>query len=215
MKHLQLTPPLLIVTMGFPGSGKTFFARQFAELHALPRVSEDVLRFELFEQPLFNGDEADIIERMLHYNLDQLMKTERTIICEGGFLRTDERKRLYELAAQNGYRTLVVWLQTDLETSIMRAANRDRRNPDSKYSFPVDKQAFAKIRSKLQRPSEKEQVVVISGKHAFKGQCLTVLRKIAGMYSDSISRGDYSTSNPLASSKTPRGVRQQPPRFVQ
>ena len=215
MKHLQLTPPLLIVTMGFPGSGKTFFARQFAELHELSRLSEDVLRFELFEQPLFNQDEADIIERILHYSLSELMKTERTIICEGGFLKTNERKHLYELAARKGYRTLVVWLQTDLETSATRAKSRDRRNIDSKFSFPIDRHTFVDIKNTLERPSEKEQVVVISGKHAFKGQCLTVLRKIASMYSESISKGDFGTSNPLASPVRPAVRRHPKPRFIQ
>lgn len=215
MKHLQLTPPLLLITMGYPGSGKTFFARQFAELHGLPRISEDVLRFELFERPLFNQDETEILQRIMHYSLEQLMKTERTIVCEGGFLSLSERKALYEVAAKNGYRTLVIWLQTDLETSAVRAKNRDRRNPDSKFSFSIDGDTFRNIKSRLERPSEKEQVVVISGKHAFKGQCLTVLRKIAALYSESLSRGDFGAQNPLVRPARPNTARRISPRFIQ
>lgn len=215
MKHLKLTPPLLIVTMGLPGSGKTFFARQFADLHKLPRLSEDVFRFELFENPQFNHDEAEIIERIMHYSLDQLMQTEQTIICEGGFLSAAQRKQIYEIATKNGYRTLVVWLQTDLETSVSRAKSRDRRSIDNKYSFAIDKQTFAAIKNSLDKPSEKEPVVVISGKHAFKNQCLTVLRKIAGMYSESISQGDFGTSNPLAGAKRPAVSQHPKPRFIQ
>ncbi len=215
MKHLQLTPPLLLVTMGYPGSGKTFFARQFSDLHTIARISEDNLRFELFENPLFNEDEADILKRIMHYSLDQLMRTGKTIMCEGTFLQTAQRKEIYELAAKNGYRTLVVWLQTDLETAATRAKNRDRRNLDSKYSFSVDAQTFQEIRSQLERPSEKEQFVVISGKHAFKGQCLTVLRKIASMYTESLSKGDFSTENPLAQPVRPRTARRSATRFIQ
>ncbi|MFO0971480.1 MAG: ATP-binding protein [Candidatus Saccharimonadales bacterium] len=215
MKHLQLTPPLLLITMGYPGSGKTFFARQFADLHGLPRVSEDNLRYELFERPLFNEDETEILQRIMHYSLEQLMQTERTVICEGSFLKTEQRKNLYEIAAKNGYRTLVVWLQTDLETAASRARNRDRRNPDSKYSFPIDAETFKEIRSQLERPGEKEQVVVISGKHAFKGQCLTVLRKIASMYSESLSKGDFSTENPLGTARRPSPNRRPISRFIQ
>jgi predicted kinase len=191
MKHLQLSPPLLIITMGLPGSGKSFFARQFADLYSLPRVSEDRIRFELFEKPQFNSDEADIINRMSFYMLEQNMKTERTIICEGNFLTASERKAAEELARVNGYRMLVVWLQTDIETSAQRAAVRDRRNPDSKFAFAVDRSTFSVLKNSLQRPGEKETVVVVSGKHAFKSQCLTVLRKIAGIYSDSVSKGEF------------------------
>lgn len=215
MKHLQLTPPLLLITMGYPGSGKTFFARQFADLHGLPRISEDNLRYELFERPVFNEDETDILQRIMHYSLEQLMQTERTIICEGSFLKTEQRKQLYEIAAKNGYRTLIIWLQTDLETSASRAKNRDRRNLDSKYSFSVDTETFKEIRSQLERPSEKEQVVVISGKHAFKGQCLTVLRKIASLYSERLSNGDFGTENPLRSPRRPIANRRPTARFIQ
>lgn len=203
MKKLQLTPPLLIITMGYPGSGKTYFGRQFAELYSIARLSEEVFRYELFENPLFNKDEADIIERIMSYSLTEMMKTEQTIICEGSFLKLKQRKSLYELAAKNGYRTLTIWLQTDFETSANRANSRDRRSIDNKYAFPVDKATFTKIANTLERPVEKEQTVVISGKHAFRSQCLTVLRKITSMYSDSLLNGDNGIGNPLADPKRP------------
>ncbi len=201
--------------MGYPGSGKSYFARQFSELYKVARISEDRIRFELFEKPLFNEDELDIITRILQYTIEQIMHTEQTIICEGSFLKNSERKAMVDLARANGYRTLTVWLQTDLETSEQRAANRDRRNPDSKYSFEIDKQLFSRIRSDLERPSEKEEAVVISGKHAFKNQCLTVLRKIAAMYSDSASKGEF-TVKPEAPVR-PAGIRVRTnnQRFVQ
>ena len=83
MKHLELSPPLLIIVMGLPGSGKSFFGRQLAEEYALPRISEDVIRYELFEKPQFNNDEADIIERIFNYALSQVVVTGETVICEG------------------------------------------------------------------------------------------------------------------------------------
>jgi len=202
--------------MGLPGSGKSFFARQFADLYSLPRVSEDRIRFELFEKPQFNEDEADIINRMSFYMLEQAMKTERTIVCEGSFLTAAERKAANELARMNGYRTLVVWLQTDLETSAQRAATRDRRNPDSKFAFEVERYTFNRIKDSLQRPGEKEVVVVVSGKHAFKSQCLTVLRKIAAIYSDSVSKGEFGV--PAATPQQPRSkiaIKRQADRLVQ
>jgi len=189
MKHLQLTPPLLILTMGYPGSGKTFFARQFADQYGLPRVSQDRIRFELFENPQFNEDEADIINRVQDYMLEEIMQSDQTVVCEGTFLSLPERQRLFELAHKNGYRALTVWLQTDLETSAGRSRQRDRRSIDNKFAFPIDKDTFDRMKTQLERPHEKEESVVVSGKHAFKSQCLTVLRKIAAMYSESLLSG--------------------------
>lgn len=214
MKHLQLTPPLLIITMGYPGSGKSYFARQFAETYGLARISEDRIRYELFEKPLFNNDEADIISRVGGYMLEQLMQTENTILYEGSFLSRKERKAAEELAKKNGYRLLVVWLQTDIETSAQRAATRDRRNPDSKHAFELDRHTFNNIKDRLERPGEKEIFVVVSGKHAHKSQSLTVLRKIAAIYSDSISKGEFGSQSSAAPAARPAPQRPAQ-RFVQ
>lgn len=204
MKQLQLTPPLLILTMGYPGAGKTFFARQVSEEYGIPRISQDVIRFELFEQPTFAKEESEIIDRVQHYAVSELMKAKVTIICEGTYLEAAQRKSVYELATKNGYRVLTVWLQTDVQTAAARSMHRDRRNQDSKHSFELSKDTFLKIRATLQRPSEKEDFVVISGKHAFKSQALTMLRKITSLYSESIAKGDYGVKNSIGSAKVTR-----------
>lgn len=174
--------------MGYPGAGKSFFARQFAELYKLARISEDRIRYELFEKPQFNNDELEIIQRVAEYMLEELMQTEQTIIYDGEFLQLKSRKQLVEFAKARGYRTLFVWLQTDLGTSWIRANKRDKRNPDSKYAFEVDKTVFNRLKDELERPGEKEVAVVISGKHAFRSQSLTVLRKITAIYSEQVAR---------------------------
>ena len=210
MKQLQLTPPLLIITMGYPGSGKTFFARQFAEQYSLARVSEDVIRFELFEKPLYNTDESEIIERIIQYMLSELYKTGQTIICDGLFLTKSERLDIMNLAKKQGYRTLTVWLQTDIQTSTLRSANRDRRNPDDKFSFNMNQSTFTDIKNRLQRPDDKEQSIVISGKHAFKSQSLSVLRRITGMYADQIV-----VNAPMADSEVRRVVKPRANQLIQ
>lgn len=215
MKHLQLSPPLLIMTMGYPGSGKTFFARQFSELYGLTRVSEDRLRYELFEKPAFNKEEAEIIERLQLYMVEEAMATEQVVLCEGLFLSFKQRSLFYDLAQKHGYRTLTIWLQTDLETSASRAVNRDRRNPDSKYSFPISDKLFSQIRTRLERPGEKETAIVISGKHAFKSQCLSILRKITSMYSESISKGEFTVKPATTKSITIDAPKTSTQRIIQ
>jgi predicted kinase len=186
MKHLQLTPPLLIITMGSPGSGKSYFARQFAEQHGITRISADRIRYELFEQPTFASAEETIIDRVLRYFLEEGMQGEQTIICDGYFLRQKERKELYAKAKQKGYRALTIWLQSDPATALRRATHRDRRETDSQYSFSMLPETFKSIADLLERPHESEEFLVVSGKHAFRSQNLAVLKKIATLYSDSL-----------------------------
>ena len=195
--------------MECPGAGKSFFARQFAELYSLPRVSEDRIRYELFQDPQYTTEEADIINRMMYYMIEEAMQTEQAIVCEGAYLTHTERKAIYDLARQNGYRTLTVWLQTDVETAYQRAVKRDRRNPDSKYAFELTQHTFTQLKDRLQRPTDKEVAVVISGKHAFKSQNLTVLKKIASVYSSELLKSQS------ASSARPRTGLRSTQRFVQ
>ena len=186
MEALTLKPPLLIMTMGFPGAGKTFFSRQFSEKFQLPYLSEDRVRFELFERPRFTTDETEIIARVIDYSAEQIMKTTSTVVLDGDFSSKKRREHINELAKQHQYRTLIVWLQTDLATCKIRAAKRDRRSADRKYSFNIDADTFERIISQLSRPGEKEPRIVISGKNAFKGQSLAVLRKITESYASQL-----------------------------
>lgn len=194
MRQLELNPPLLIITMGYPGSGKTFFARQFAEQYKLPCISEQRIRFELFERPTFAAEEMQIINRIASYALEELMKTGQTIILDAQSATFKQRQTLYALARTHNYRTLTVWVQTDAATAWQRASRRDRRSADNKYSIDIDQQIFDRLRGNLQRPLEKEVAVVVSGKHAYKSQCLTVLRKITAVYSEELAKQHRSVS---------------------
>lgn len=180
-----------MIVMGYPGAGKTYFASQFAHKHDLPYVSEDRIRYELFEQPKFNFDEHDIIARIADYSLEQCLKTKYITIYDGFNLSLAARKRLFKLAYAYGYRTLTVWLQTDVQTSAERSAKRDRRNPKNKYDFPIDQATFDRLKSYLERPDDREEAVVISGKHVFRSQYVTVLKKIIAMYANKSAEVDF------------------------
>lgn len=188
MSTLELSPPLLLLVMGLPGSGKTFFARQFAEQYKLPYISEDRIRYELFESPQFSDSETEIIGRIRDWSMEQLYLSNKTMVVDGLLLKAKQRKELIKTAEKNSFRVITVWVQTDLNTSEDRSSKRDRRNVDSKYSFSIDQSVFDDAKKQLERPGEKETSVVISGKHAYKSQALTVIRKITNVYSESLSK---------------------------
>ena len=164
--------------MGYPGSGKTFFARQFSDTYSLPRISEEVIRYELFESPSFNNDESDILERVMFYALAELMKTGSSIICDAAFMKLAQRKRLYE------------------------------------HSFNLDKSTFKYIVSNIEKPIEKENSIVISGKHPFKNQSIAVLKKITSTYSEALVN-KTGVVNPLADPVKPSLSRSIKTKFVQ
>lgn len=177
MKSLSLSRPLVMMMIGRPGAGKSFFARQFSTMFGAPVVSYDRLRFELFSQPTFSNEEQDILDRLVAYQVEELLKTNRTFIVDGGCNSKVARANFARLAKLAGYGTLSVWVQTDDATCQLRATKRSKRRADDVYNVSLTPDQFINQSKRLTQPTS-ESHVVISGKHTYNTQARTVLKKI-------------------------------------
>lgn len=180
MQSVRLKKPMVFLMLGYPGAGKTYFARQFAKHTGAVHLSSDRIRFELFEEPQFSEAENDVVNRLLYYMFDEVVATGGSVVFDANNNRRSQRKELADKARKQGAEICLVWVQTDLETSARRAANRDRRNPDDKYSYAVTSEAFDRSRKNLTKPKY-EDYVVVSGKHVFRNQLHAVLKKLNDM----------------------------------
>ncbi len=178
MKTLAFAKPLVLVLVGLPGSGKSFFARQFSEMFGAPLVSYDRLCYELFAAPLFSSEERDIIQRLAHNQIGELLKTKRSFLVDGGSSTRTERQTISLLAKAHGYDVLHIWVQTDDTTAKLRSLRRNPRRLDDQYSPQLTEEQFSSL-SKRHTPPNREDHVVISGKHAFSTQAKTVLRRLS------------------------------------
>jgi predicted kinase len=176
MKTLSLSKPLILILIGLPGSGKSFFAEKFSEMFTSPLVSHDRLRFELFTSPKFSPNEFEIITRLAEYQMAELVKTKRSFIVDGGGNTFAERQKLQRLAKANGYDTLLIWTQTDDLTCRKRALNRSPKGVDAQSPNLTEQQWVSQ--AKRFNPPTREHYMVISGKHAFSTQAKMVLRKL-------------------------------------
>lgn len=182
MSELPLSPPILLLVVGLPGSGKSFFARQFSEMYDLPYISEDRLRYELFENASFSESEQQVVHNVSRLMLDTCLKTGKSLIYEVWDIPASERYELAKILHKIGYKLLIVWVQSDEQTALQRAGKRDRRRPDDKYSHDVSKTVFDGVKRRFQKPTDKENCVVISGKFAFTNQQRAVVRKLVNIY---------------------------------
>src|SRR5215213_5320740 len=142
MKSLALSTPLLLLVVGRPGAGKSFFARQFSATFSAPVISQDRLRTLLFSKPTFSSDEAAIIDQVAAYQLEELLKTKRTVIIDGGCNAKANRLQLDRLARQNGYDTLVIWVQTDEATCQARSTKRNPRRVDDQFNSSLTPEQY-------------------------------------------------------------------------
>lgn len=178
MKQLTLNRPLILIIIGLPGAGKSFFARQFAETFGVACISENYVRSTLFSAPQFSREENAIIENLQQYMLGELVKTKRTFLLDGGCETRAQRLWVEKLAQQNGYDTLNIWVQTDEATAKLRATKRGNKKPEDLNSHSLSADQFQQF-SKRFALTTRETYIVISGKHTYNTQARTVLRKLA------------------------------------
>jgi len=158
--------------VGIPGSGKSFFAEQFADTFKAPLVSDGRLRDELFNEPTYSNDEQAIIRRVSDYMLNELYKTQRTFIFEGLADARMDRQLITKKARAAGYEPLFIWVQTESSTARLRVK---KAVPGKTTISPSQ---FDSALKRFSAPHSSEKAVVISGKHTYASQLRIVLKRL-------------------------------------
>lgn len=174
MKSLSLAKPLVLVVIGHPGSGKSFFSRQFSDTFNAPRVSYDTLNHLI--KPLSSASQKDaqkVIINILSEQISETLKSQKTFIVDGVGSTKTERLSLRKQANGAGYDTLLVWVQTDEATTRYRSLNRKQEDQEA---LSLDE--YLKAVKRFTPPQANEPHVVISGKHTYATQAKVVLKKL-------------------------------------
>jgi len=166
MKPLTPTTPHVIMLVGIPGAGKTTFAEHFAKTFAAPYLNPRAVSRQV-------GIGVDKAEQVTLILLNELLKTERTLIYEGPTDTKIERAEVVKLAKHAGYHTLVVWLQTEPLEAKRRATKKQQDGT------PLSSAEFQNAVSYFQAPLTSEKPVVISGRHTYATQLKAVLKNLA------------------------------------
>lgn len=178
MKSLSLAKPLVIMLVGVPGAGKSFFARQFSDVFDSPLVSFDEIRRTLFSDPQFSRDEETLIAMVMRIQMKQIFKTRKTFLIDGGLNTRMARMAIEKLAKQYDYGTITIWVQTDEDTAGFRSTHRSKKRPGDLLNTSMSDEVFSNHAKRINPPESKEAHVVISGKHTFATQAKIVLRHI-------------------------------------
>lgn len=160
MRSLQLDTPHAIVVIGIQGSGKTFFAEKFADTFNAPYVEE-----AMYNAMARDADSAKLLTEKV---LAETLKTGRSIVIETVLSTKNDRLELVKRLKKAGYAALFVWVQTDIDTAMVR----------SKRSSGISPNEYKQQAKLFGTPEEYEQALVISGKHTFATQVKAVLRRL-------------------------------------
>ena len=178
MAKIVPSKPLLVLLYGFPGAGKTFFARQLCEQLVAAHVHDDRIRGELFENPTYTTEENHIVNSLMQYIAGEFLQAGVSVVFDTNAMRAVQRRNLRNMAAKAGAETVLVWLQIDPESAFARASRRDRRKADDRYALQLDRGSFENLATGMQNPQMAERAMVVSGKHVFNTQKSAFLRHL-------------------------------------
>lgn len=167
MKSLSLSRPHLIIMVGVPGSGKSFFAEKFAATFHAPHINRDKITSIV-------GDKKTA-DYLFSLQLKELLKTHQSIIIEGPTFTRTERSALAKVASDAGYETLFLWVQTDPATAKARSTKTNKET----LRTPLTSEQHDTLVKRFSPPHPLEKPVVISGKHTYATQVKVVLKKLS------------------------------------
>jgi aminoglycoside phosphotransferase family enzyme/predicted kinase len=152
--------PMLFITAGLVGTGKTFLAQALAKRRGLVVISSDVTRKKLASIPLtehrFEEFDSGIYSPEFSKKTYGKMFTEaRNILNEGGsvildasFIRAEERLKAKKLAEESGAEFFIVECCLDEKTIKQRLARRleEGSTSDGRWEiYPSQKRAFEPV----------------------------------------------------------------------
>lgn len=178
MAKIVLNKPVLIMMYGFPGAGKTYFARQLSSSLQAVHVSEDRIRGELFEKPRYDKEENEVVQHLTHYMAEEFINAGVSVIYDANLVRSQQRRQLRDLAKRTHAKPILLWFQVDHDTAFTRIMKRDKRRADDKYARTFDRSGFDAYITSMQNPGREEDFVVLSGKHSFPMQRSTLVRRL-------------------------------------
>lgn len=155
--------PRALMVFGAPCSGKTTFAQKFAKKFGLAYYDIN----EIMEERGFSRQDA-------LYIIELLMRTNQTLILEGGIDTENERSEMRNLMRKNGYEPALIWVQTDVATIRSRLKMRFR-------SVSKAKQYFDTATAEMEAPIDFEKPIILSGKHTFETQTRHAITGLADL----------------------------------
>lgn len=173
MKPLRLSLPHVIVMVGIPGSGKSFFAEHFAETFSAPLVSSMAVRRMLVQTPTFSVSEQAAVRRISSHLFDELLKTGQTIVLDAPSDTRTDRMEMTKKAKAAGYEVLFVWVQTESAAAKARATKTSKDR-----SVALTEEQYDSFVKHFTIPSVTEKAIVISGKHTYASQLKIVLSRL-------------------------------------
>lgn len=172
--------PTLIVTFGFPGSGKSYFSERLSKRKGFFHINSDMIRFTYSKQPTFTKEEHEGVFALMDLITERLLKSGISVIYDCNTNFSSHRARLRNLAKKAKANHYLIWIKTEIKEAEKRLVKRARlKNGKKKLLYrPVTLETLHKLKNEMQIPKGKERFIIIDGHMPFSKQIKELENKL-------------------------------------
>ncbi|HTR31542.1 MAG TPA: ATP-binding protein [Puia sp.] len=145
---------MIIIVLGLPGSGKSYFASRFAKLIHTDYVSSDQVRKSMFPVKSYSEREkASVYDGMLEL-MRQAITRHRDLVLDATFYKNDIRKKFIDAAGGD-----VVLIEIKAAEEVIKERLKQQR-ADSEADFEI-----YQLLKNLWEPLHGHRLILISSNH--------------------------------------------------
>ena len=148
--------PLLIIVMGLPGSGKTYFAKAFSKRIGGVHINSDMIRKNRHQHPGYSKRDKAAIYQVMFNQVSQALKRGKIVVVDATFSLQKYRGPYFDFVQKNQIPVRPIVVEADEYTIAQRV---QKKRPDSDADFAV----YKKIKSQFE-PLIREHLVLSSDK---------------------------------------------------
>jgi len=150
----ELSPDILLITCGLPGTWKTETSQEISKIKGYPILRTDLIRLEVLKnEDVFDAKVAgNMSKRELVYDemfrrAEDLAQKGKGVILDATFVTQKLRRRAAEIAAKNKIPFVILQTSCSEKASITRILRRTKQNYESNA---LTKQAYLNNKKKFE-----------------------------------------------------------------
>lgn len=168
-----MAKPKLYLLVGYPGAGKTTVSKLITNHTGAVHLWADFERHKLFGDATHSHTESLKLYDYLNAEAEKLLAAGHSVVFDTNFNFRADRDILRSIANRHSAETIVIWISVPKDQAKKRVVNKiDSRNG---YKVAMTETQFDSITSKLEPPTEDENVIKIDGAKFDKEQLIRLL----------------------------------------